>query len=279
MKTPFFSIIIPTLNEESSLPLLLSDLISQTFQDFEIIVVDGHSKDNTVEKATKLAPKLPSLKIINSKIRQVCVQRNLGSTTARANLLIFMDADNRLPSYFLQGIKYRLEMTKADILTTWFKPDLDKPSYQTISYAMNLSFELQNAISYSFMIESMIIISNNSFQKIGGFDTNINYAEGRPFVKKAKELGLTLITVKDPVYSYSFRRFRKFGLINVFNTTSKLALISMFGKNFRNKISPLIYPMMGGSQYSNLVVSQTSKKSLKKFVNQIEKIFQEKIYD
>ena len=47
---PFFSIIIPTLNEEKYLPLLLSDLEHQLFTDFEVIVVDGKSADKTVTK-------------------------------------------------------------------------------------------------------------------------------------------------------------------------------------------------------------------------------------
>ena len=53
MKKPFFSIIIPTLNEEKYLPHLLADLAKQTFQDFEVIVIDGQSTDQTVPK-TKL---------------------------------------------------------------------------------------------------------------------------------------------------------------------------------------------------------------------------------
>jgi len=53
-KEPFFSIIIPCLNEEKSLPLLLKDLAGQTLQDFEVIVVDGQSQDKTVVKAEEL---------------------------------------------------------------------------------------------------------------------------------------------------------------------------------------------------------------------------------
>ena len=45
------SIVIPTLNEEEFLPTLLSCLKHQTFKDFEVIVADAGSKDNTVEIA------------------------------------------------------------------------------------------------------------------------------------------------------------------------------------------------------------------------------------
>ena len=51
MTKSFFSIIIPALNEAKYLPHLLDDLSDQTFQDFEVIIVDGNSNDQTVAKA------------------------------------------------------------------------------------------------------------------------------------------------------------------------------------------------------------------------------------
>ncbi len=49
----FYSIIIPTLNEEKYLPLLLSDLNKQKEKNFEVIIVDGSSIDNTKKEAEK----------------------------------------------------------------------------------------------------------------------------------------------------------------------------------------------------------------------------------
>jgi len=51
---PFFSIVIPTLNEEKCLPRLLDDLTQQKEKDFEVIVIDGRSDDQTVKKAKNL---------------------------------------------------------------------------------------------------------------------------------------------------------------------------------------------------------------------------------
>jgi len=54
---PFFSIVIPTLNEEKYLPNLLNDLTKQKEKDFEIIVVDGKSEDRTIDIAIKYKKK------------------------------------------------------------------------------------------------------------------------------------------------------------------------------------------------------------------------------
>ena len=51
MNKPDLSIIVPTLNEANSLPLLLADLVGQKGIDFEVIVSDGESADSTVEFA------------------------------------------------------------------------------------------------------------------------------------------------------------------------------------------------------------------------------------
>src|SRR3989344_8640720 len=121
MTTPALSIIIPTLNEEKYLPTLLTDLSRQTYRDFEVIIVDGHSADRTVAKANLFAHRLPLFKIVDSPIRDVCRQRNLCAEEAQAETLLFLDADNRIAPHFLLGLKYRQEQSRTDFFTTWVK--------------------------------------------------------------------------------------------------------------------------------------------------------------
>ena len=58
MSNPRISVIIPTLNEEKYLPILLHSLKQQTFRDFEVIVADAGSTDKTKEVAEGLGAKL-----------------------------------------------------------------------------------------------------------------------------------------------------------------------------------------------------------------------------
>ena len=55
---PKISIVIPSLNEEKFLPILLESITKQTFKDFEVIIADAGSKDNTVEIAKKFGAKV-----------------------------------------------------------------------------------------------------------------------------------------------------------------------------------------------------------------------------
>jgi|SaaInlStandDraft_5_1057022.scaffolds.fasta_scaffold34246_1 glycosyltransferase involved in cell wall biosynthesis len=245
-KKPFFSIIIPTLNEEKYLPNLLNDLQEQTLHDFEVIVVDGHSNDKTVSQAKKFTNKLPSLRIINSDTRQVCTQRNLGAKAAKANTLIFMDADNRLSSHFLSDIKSLWKESGADILTTRFQPDKLTKLNLAFSSAFNLFFELQNSLKPTYIVEAMIIISKQCFSAIGGFDETSNYAEGKSLIQPAIKLGYTSIYGRDPIWTYSFRRMRKYGLMGHTSRTIWAELQSILGLE---KNEAKLYPMLGGSFY------------------------------
>lgn len=57
------SVVVITLNEEKRIARLLSDLSCQTYQDFEVIVVDSNSDDRTREVAEKYHAALPSLTV------------------------------------------------------------------------------------------------------------------------------------------------------------------------------------------------------------------------
>src|SRR5258706_4031142 len=89
-----FSVVIPALNEEKFLPKLLASLAAQTVKDFEVVVVDGSSKDKTVTVARSFAKKLPKLQVVVSKVASLPLQRNLGAKKTTGEWLIFIDADS-----------------------------------------------------------------------------------------------------------------------------------------------------------------------------------------
>jgi glycosyltransferase involved in cell wall biosynthesis len=101
--TPFMppvSIIIPTLNEEFYLPLLLDSLRLIT-SPLDIIVVDGDSSDKTCEVAEKYMQYFSgtsSLRLLHSPVKRISTQRNLGAREAKHDIFIFCDADVVVPS-------------------------------------------------------------------------------------------------------------------------------------------------------------------------------------
>lgn len=243
---PFFSIVIPVLNEEECLPLLLTDLIHQTTSNFEVIVVDGQSTDQTLPKINKLKAKLPKLSILTSKIRSVSVQRNLGALAASGQYIIFMDADNRVPDYYLEGVKYRVHTTSPDIFTTWCSPDSTDPQDKAISTIINVGIEGSTYTEMPYAQGSMIGCTPSAFKKIGGFDQKIHFAEDAAFVTTGYKAGLSYLVYHDPRYVLSLRRFRRIGRLRMFQKYAVLHLKYLTQKNVDIEKE---YPM-GGSAFS-----------------------------
>lgn len=239
---PYFSIVIPTLNEEKYLPYLLNDLENQTFTDFEVIVVDGKSEDKTVEVANRHKKRLRDLKVLLSDERNVSYQRNMGAKLSSSDWTIFVDADNRLPKYFLDGIKYRIAQTKANIFTCWIDVDSKKTADKMIANYVNVSAEAMKILEYPRALGSIIGVKRDYFKKLGGFDEKLTFAEDGDFIRRAWRKGYALTIIKDPRPIYSLRRFRRMGRIGVVRKYAKLGLKRLS----RMQINQLVEYPMGG---------------------------------
>ncbi len=242
-KKPFFSVVIPALNEEKYLPLLLDDLAKQTTQDFEVILVDGKSKDNTVKKANLFKKKLPSLTILSSSVRNVSIQRNMGADKAIGKYLLFNDADNRLPKYFLEGVKYQLHVKPLDLFTNWFIPDSVTASDKAIASYMNIMIETASLLNQPAAYGALIGCKKSIFKSIGGFNPKVGFAEDTEFVNRSHHKGHTFGVIREPRFVYSFRRFRKIGKLKMLQKYAVLNLKFFTNQKVNQKKE---YPMGGG---------------------------------
>lgn len=262
---PFFSVIIPCLNEEKTLPALLTDLINQTFKDFEVIVVDASSEDKTVSKINRFRKRI-NLCVLTSDKRNICFQRNLGAKSARSDWLIFFDADNRIPKYFLQGIKFYIEFLNADILTSHIVPDTKNSKDQAITKVINLAIDYRKSSQNPVILESMIVIKNKVFHKIGGFNNEIHWGEGTDLLGRIKKAGYKFETIKDLKYQYSFRRFRKQGTLKILRNLAIHEIALLANKPVPKDKAAKLYPLEGGKYFE--VDSKTSIQ-LEKLFNKI----------
>ena len=258
-----FSIVIPALNEEKYLPGLLSDLAEQTFKEFEVIVVDGTSDDQTVSEAKKFGGKLPKLTILSSKKRNVSVQRNMGGKKASGEWLIFMDADDRLQPDFMKILSGVIVKNKSvGVFTCWMDSDSSLRTDKAIALLMNVLLEAAKIISYRWAPGAMIGIRKEGFDKIGGFDPNKDYGEDGHFVREAFLIGFNFIIFKEPKYRFSQRRFRKNGNIRQILIHAKLITKSMIDIPIDGETE---YPK-GGSVFENVEIKdEVYKKLFKKF--------------
>jgi glycosyltransferase involved in cell wall biosynthesis len=250
MTNIIFTIVIPTLNEEKYLPRLLEDISKQTFPKelFEIIHVDGNSDDKTVTEAKKFSKKI-NLKTVIIKKRNVSTQRNKGAKLAKGKWVIFMDADNQLPPYFLDGIKYQLAKNiSTDIFTTWSAAKKATSIEGSITRMLNLGLEVYNSSGNPSAFGAMIGVRRNILEKIT-FDENQKFMEDTFFVQSVVDDNHTFSIFQEPRYVFSMRRYEKEGTLKFVGNGVLLQLKFLQGKDFKDEDR---YKMDGGTFYKDI---------------------------
>ena len=117
---PKFSIIIPVYNVEKYLKRTLDSVFNQTYQDFEVIVVN----DGCTDQSMKIAKKY-NTKIIDNKRVGVSEARNIGEKSATGEYLLFLDSDDYWDKELLEKINKSLD-NKPDLVRFQVRTVTDK---------------------------------------------------------------------------------------------------------------------------------------------------------
>lgn len=99
---PFFSVVIPLYNKQNYIKETIKSVLNQTFQDFEIVIVNDGSKDDSVKVVESIQD--DRIKLLHQKNSGVSVARNKGIKEAKADYVAFLDADDLWLPKFLQTI-------------------------------------------------------------------------------------------------------------------------------------------------------------------------------
>jgi S1-C subfamily serine protease/glycosyltransferase involved in cell wall biosynthesis len=210
------SIIIPTLNEEKYLPLLLGQIKKQNFkEDYEIIVADAGSRDKTVEIARSFGCKIVSGGLPPKG-------RNEGAKIAKGEIFLFLDADNiYLPDNFLTNLLNEFKKRNLGVASFTIYPDgngFDKFVYKIYNFWVKLT---QRFFAYA---TNAVLVKREVFEKIGGFDEEIKIGEDHDFAKRAAKIAKFGFIETEPVLT-STRRFERDGR---FKTYSKYLLAGLY---------------------------------------------------
>jgi len=159
------SIIIPAFNEENYLPKLLESIKKQNYKDYEIIVADANSKDNT-----KSIAKRHGCKVIQGGLHAQGV--NNGAKAAKWEVLLVLDADAVLPRDFLDKNFNAFRQNNLDVASCYIKPVGGK-------LIDRLTHEVANIYYFTFkkirpyVPSFCFFVKRDLFLKIGGFDEKI----------------------------------------------------------------------------------------------------------
>ncbi len=99
----FFSVIVPLYNKEAYIEKTIASLLEQTFQDYELILIDDGSTDGSFHKASSFSDE--RIRIFRQKNGGVSKARNTGIAKARGNYIAFLDADDWWDREYLSRMK------------------------------------------------------------------------------------------------------------------------------------------------------------------------------
>lgn len=104
-----FSVIIPLYNKASYVAKAIESVLSQTFTDYELIIVDDGSKDDSFAIALKAIEGRGNCHIYRQQNAGVSVARNIGVAFSQGEHLCFLDADDWWDSHFLEEMSNLIE--------------------------------------------------------------------------------------------------------------------------------------------------------------------------
>jgi glycosyltransferase involved in cell wall biosynthesis len=201
MRKPFFSVIIPTYNRAQFLKIAINSVLCQTSEDYELIIIDDGSTDDTVNVMKEYAEYRPQAKDYKSKIKYVhqfhqgvSKARNTGIKEAKGEFICFLDSDDRFRQEKLEVTKkYIDEYFEYKIFHTneiWYRSGEFLP--QKEFHQKPMGFVFKNAVKLCSISISTVAIKRNLFDEIGLFDEKLPACEDYDFWLR--------VTAKFPVF-------------------------------------------------------------------------------
>lgn len=246
---PFFSIVIPTLNEESVIAGILTDLSEQTFINFSCTIVDSpNSNDNLKKIVEGFSKKWPQIKYVSAPKGGVSAQRNFGAKTTPGEYFIFFDADVRVGKIFLEGVHYHILHTGAKAGSAAFvagsKETKDKVIFSIINYVFRQAAMLGQPMAFG----ACLFAHHKAFEAIKGFDEKLSFLEDVDFQRRLVARDVDFAYFQDPEYVYSMRRMKSEGLLQVALKSAPTVLKHIL-LDQKEVNTDDIYPMRGGKYY------------------------------
>jgi glycosyltransferase involved in cell wall biosynthesis len=215
------SVIVPALNEERHVGSLLSDVLGQVRAEDEVIVVDAGSEDDTVT----VVERFPGVVLLAGS-PPVAAGRNMGGRRARGDLLIFLDADARLPAGFFERFLKEFEEKRLDVACPLYVPHRSTPAIRGVFSFFNLLFKATERLMPS-GAGHCIAVRGEVFRASEGFDPSLKFDDIELIRRLAK--GRRFGIVAERVY-VSDRRYRKYGIGNMLLRYMLLSFFFALGK-------------------------------------------------
>lgn len=273
------SIIIPAYNAGDYLKKCVYSILHQTYTDYEIIIIDDGSTDNTYQICEELASKDYRVKIHHQENRGVSIARNDGINYAIGKYIIFVDSDDMLSPQYLEILVRFAE--KADLGIIGYTSQIE--NLETDTNVRHVYENPKNIIDgilcgvkydgylWNKIFQRSIIVENNL-----KFKENVTVWEDLLFVLEYLSYSSSVIVSESRLYYYRYRENSAVHVLDLDKYKSKYEVISEikekeFTQEVKSKSRVLcMYYEVTFSYLNQLVVRAQQLSEVDKILNSID---------
>ena len=174
---PLVTVVTPAYNVAKYVAEAVDSVLRQTFTDFEYLVIDDGSEDNTADIVRARAGGDPRFRMLPGEHRGLSATRNLGILQARGKYIAFLDGDDRWHPRFLERQVALIESVPDDVGVVFCR------SRMMLENGTLIGFQSQRAGRYDFddfLVKnnparngSSLLIRKSCFEDVGGFDETL----------------------------------------------------------------------------------------------------------
>jgi len=178
------SIIIPVYNVEKYIKKCIKSVVFQNLDsnDYEIIIIDDESPDNSVKIAHKLMQEFPQIKLFSQKNKGLGGARNTGITKAKGEYVLFLDSDDFLLDNVLKNLLNQTKKDESPDIVEFSSIAVDENANSLYKFTPNEIDDSKNGITY-YNTEKSIPSACNKLYKLSFLKLNKLFFKERIYIE------------------------------------------------------------------------------------------------
>lgn len=173
-----FSVVIPLYNKELSIQNTIKSVLQQSFQEFEIVVVNDGSTDASVARVEEIDDS--RIRVVHQKNQGVSAARNKGVAEAKFSWIAFLDGDDLWKTNHLQEVNEMIQLYPQEkVFATSFEYSDNRPMFRhpRDSKIVKVDDYFKDALKESMMWTSVVVVAKEAFNQAGKFDVCLSHGE------------------------------------------------------------------------------------------------------